>query len=309
MQFGTSYVRIGHEYLSTKTGKRFPATPEGLQQLNDDNRLVFSAAAGREALPQKPRSVGFRIAQEIADKNPTSEVNPWKIQADASRALFARSNFQDKWREEEIAELEDAARRYDDRRAKLLELPQPAPEVIDPLRQAASLLRDRPDKLGAKLSESVARRLEEQADKQDAEIEAQKREDARINDPTYQRACKYLELEIHRFEREIVPQEWIESAKSQLEQVKSGALSPHEWWHAFQPERVNEQAAYYETLAKRKQEEIAPHLAELERIKAGDLKPADSPAANPPDALLIESYRRQPTADDKPVDPQPEGQQ
>ena len=90
---------------------------------------------------------------------------------------------------------------------------------------------------------------------------------------------RYLESEIHRFERSVVPPQWIESAKAQLAQVKNNELTAHEWWHAYEPARVNEQADYYERLAKRKQDEIAPHLAELERIKAGDLTPpADPPA-------------------------------
>ena len=110
----------------------------------------------------------------------------------------------------------------------------------------------------------------------------------------YDGDCHFCSLWVHRWQvvsaghLDFLPlqdpsaaQRFPEIPRSQLEQVRAGTLTAYEWWHAFQPERVNEQAEYYERLAKSKQDEIAPHLAELERIKAGDLTPpADNP--NPP---------------------------
>jgi hypothetical protein len=147
------------------------------------------------------------------------------------------------------------------------------------MRQIADSLRARPDKLGDKLSQTAARRLDDAADRRDEQIEAQQREQARIEDPTYKRAVKYLELEIHRFERSVVPPEWIESAKAQLEQVTSGRLTALEWWHAYQPERVNEQAAFYETHSTAKKREIEIAETELKALQSGDLTPPSDPPA------------------------------
>jgi len=281
MQFGRNYVYANKQYISTLTGRKFDGTPEGLARLEADNQLVGKAKAGRDALPEKSRSVNFRIAQEKADKDPTGP-NPFEAALIVARANISRSNFTDKVRQDEIPDLEAASRQFEERRAKLSELPRPAPEVIDPMRQVADSLRARPDKLGDKLSQTVARRLDDAANMRDEAIEAQQREQARIEDPTYQRAVKYLELEIHRFTRSVVPGEWIESAKAQLEQVKSGQLTALEWWHAYQPARVNEQAEYFETLSTAKKREIEIAETELKALQSGDTTPPADPPASPP---------------------------
>ncbi len=278
MQIGRNWVYANGKYLSTLTGRSFEGTPEGLDKLEADNRLVSKAKAGRDALPEKSRSVNFRIALEKADKSPTGP-NPFEAALIVARANISRSNFTDKVRQDEIPDLEAASRQFEERKSKLSELPRPAPEVIDPMRQVADSLRARPDKLGDKLSQTVARRLDDAADRRDEKIEAARIEQERVTDPTYQRACRYLQLEIHRFERSVVPPEWIESAKAQLEQVTSGQITALEWWHAYQPERVNEQAAYYETLSTAKRREIEIAETELKALQSGDLTPPSDPPA------------------------------
>jgi hypothetical protein len=142
------------------TGKKFDGTPEGLERLEADNQLVSKAKAGRDALPEKPRSVNFRNAQEKADKNPTGE-NPFESAIIVARANIRANGFRDSIRQDEIPDLEAASRLFEERKSKLAELPRPAPEVIDPIRQTADTLRARPDKLGERLSETVARRLDD----------------------------------------------------------------------------------------------------------------------------------------------------
>jgi len=281
MEFvGKNYVRIGNNFISTKTGKRFDATPEGLDALEKDNGLIGRAEAGRASLPVKARSVNFRIAQEKADTNPKGP-NPFEAALIVARANIAISNFTDRKRQEEIPDLEAASKQFEERRAKLAELPQPAPQNVDPVRKAAEILRARPDKLGERLSETVANRLDQKAQQEDQARAQAAAETARTSDDTFLRAVKLLELKIHQFERSVVPSEWIDNAKAQLEQVRVGTITPYEFWHAYEPEWVNTQAGYYETLTANKKAEIAEQEKQLADLKAGNTPPADEPPAVP----------------------------
>jgi hypothetical protein len=274
MKFERTYVMANGQYISTITGRRWPATPENLDALLKDNALVTGATANRP--PEQSRSTTWRIAAEACDKNPTGP-NPWTSALDIHRALIASNGFRDSRRTAELEGMEQQAKEFEDRKAKLLALPRPeAQPVPDAVRTAAETLRQNPGQLGERLASKIAARLDAKGDADDAAAESVAKETARTSAPEFVRALEVQRGEVFILERTVTPPEMLASAKKLLAGLESGTVSAQEYWGVFEPEQSRIKNEYVDGLAASKK-------AEIEKLRT-DLRTIDdlTPPAEPP---------------------------
>jgi hypothetical protein len=316
MEFNKAFIRTQSGILiSALTGRRYNAGEEA--RLLKDNEDATRAANLRARAAGEPdptprqirtgefgdsRSTAMRIADEVAARNPRSEVNPYLTSLQVNLALQKQGNYTSKELEADAERLKAKAEEYEKRREKLASLPvDEPPPTPDPLRGAAAELRSAPTQPGeGKWRKLAADALDRRADENDETQQAAEAERARIEDPTFKRTILCATAQLHELElRGDVEQQWVNEARQTLSDIKSGAMSPAQFWSVEQPQHVERMT----TLLGRHKAEISRRQAELDALeqaaeegKAIEPPPAPSPAPN----LYDEAQRRM---SNPPVDP------
>jgi hypothetical protein len=262
MKIERGYVLANNQYISTVTGRRWPATPENLEALLRDNALIDKANATR--LPEPSRTATWRVAAESAGREPTGP-NVWLNAIAIHKAVIASNNFQpDSKRTAEIEAMQREAEAFEARKEKLLTLQQPVEsEKKSPESLAADMLRQNPGNLG-KLADKIADRLDAKSDADKVAAEIAAKDVQRRAAPEFVRALEFQRLEVSVYERTAVPADMLANAKKLLAGLEDGSVDAPAYWGVWEPEQSQIKHGYFDTLAKSKKEEIQKLRDELQ---------------------------------------------
>jgi hypothetical protein len=295
MEFNKSFIRTNSGALiSALTGRRYSEGQEA--QLLKDNQKHTEAANLRARAAGEPnptprqirtgefgdsRSVTTRIADDLAAKNPRATVNPYTSALAVNRAKQENANFQDKRLEVEAEQLRAKEADFNSRRQTLASLPHTEPAPVDDLRTAADALRSAPKQVGeGNWRQAAADAIERKADTRDAEQRAAEIEQARQNDPLFQRSVLCATAQLRQLElRGDVSQPDVNAARKLLADVQSGACNPAEFWAIHQPAHVEKMTAImgaHKAEIERRQTEVDAYA---ERAREGMITPPAEPPA------------------------------
>jgi hypothetical protein len=193
----------------------------------------------------------------------------------------ANANFQDKRLEIEAEQLRTKEADFNSRRQTLASLPNMEPAPVDDLRTAADALRSAPKQVGeGNWRQAAADAIERKADTRDAEQRAAEIEQARQNDPLFQRSVLCATAQLRQLElRGDVSQPDVNAARKLLTDVQSGACSPVEFWAVHQPAHVEKMTAImgaHKAEIERRQTEVDAYA---EQAKEGLIAPPAEPPA------------------------------
>lgn len=273
MEFNKSFIRTNSGALiSALTGRRYSGGEEE-RLLKDNLRHTEAANLRAQAAGERPptpnqirtgefgdnRSVGMRIADDVAIKNPRSEINPYSAALALNSAKQVNANFQDRGLEADAERLRVKEAEYESRREKLATIPYTEPAPVDDLRTAADALRNAPKQVGeGNWRKAAADAIDRKAEQRDAEQRAAEIEQARVNDPFYKNTILNATAQLRFLElRGDVEQAWVIEARQTLESVKSGACPPEVYWRIHEPISVERMGKVNDR-----------HKAELEKRQA-----------------------------------------
>lgn len=300
MEFNTSYIRTNSGVLiSALTGRRYSEGQEA-QLFKDNERHTAAANLRAQAVGERNptpnqirsgefgdnRSVTMRVADDVAAKNPRSEINPYSAAIQLNLAKQANANFTDRGLEADAGRLKVKEAEYESRREKLASIPQTEAAAVDDVHRAfAEELRNAPKQPGeGNWRKLAADALDRKADQRDAEQRAADAEQVRQNDPFFKNTILNATAQLRFLElRGDVEQAWVNEARQTLADVQSGACPPEVYWQIHEPisvermgqvndrhraERDRRQAEVdaYEQAAK-EGKEIAPPPAAATEVK------------------------------------------
>jgi hypothetical protein len=295
MEFSTDYIRTNSGALiSALTGRRYSEGQEAT--LLNDNRRHTEAANLRAKAAGEPnptprqirtgefgdsRSVTTRIADDLAAKNARAAVNPYTYALALNRSKQENANFQNPALVLEAEQLRAKEADFNSRREKLATTPHTEPVPVDDLRTAADALRSATKQVGeGNWRQAAADAIERKADTRDAEQRAAEIEQARQNDPLFQRSVLCATAQLRQLElRGDVSQPDVNAARKLLTDVQSGACSPAEFWAVHQPAHVEKMTGImgaHKAEIERRQSEVDAYA---EQAKEGMIAPPAAPPA------------------------------
>ena len=294
MEFNKDYIRTqSGNLISALTGRRYSAGEES--RLIADNERITSAAnlraqAAGESNPTPrqirtgefgdSRSVTMRVADDVAAKNPRSEINPYSAALALNKAKQASANFQSPELVADAERLKTKEAEYETRRQKLASIPHTEPTPDDDLRTAADVLRSAPKQVGeGDWRKAAADAIDRKAEQRDAEQRAADAEQARLNDDFVKKTFLCANAQLRELElRGDVEQRWVNEARQAVADLMENRLDPAEFWAVHQPQHVERMTAI---MGKHKAE-ISRRQSELDAYEEQAKEGMIAPPAEPP---------------------------